>query len=123
MLGSAVARTALAPALTPVLTAALAATDWRTREDRLASAYEAVAAAHIQLGLTEPVDSATRPYHSRPFQVLHAERFTAALKVSITDPVISSLPATGAIDPFIDSSDVISRPELTRASSKGLLTS
>ncbi|MFJ8644347.1 DUF4037 domain-containing protein [Streptomyces sp. NPDC093610] len=122
-LGSAFARTAQAPALTPVLTAALAATDWRTREYHLAGAYEAVAVAHNQLGLTDPVDPATRPYHSRPFQVLHAERFTAALRVSITNPTISSLPAMGTVDQFIDSTDVLNRPESTRASINGLLTS
>ncbi|SCD51222.1 protein of unknown function [Streptomyces sp. DvalAA-43] len=122
-LGSAFARTAQAPALTPVITAALAATDWRTREYHLAGAYEAVAVAHNQLGLTDPVDPATRPYHSRPFQVLHAERFTAALRVNITNPTISSLPAMGTVDQFIDSTDVLSRPELTRASINGLLTS
>ncbi|MEV7427556.1 DUF4037 domain-containing protein [Streptomyces sp. NPDC091212] len=120
-LGSAFARTAQAPALTPVLTDALAATDWHTREHHLARAYEAVAATHNQLGLTDPVDPATRPYHTRPFQVLHAERFTAALRVRITDPDISSLPPIGAVDQFIDSTDVLSRPELTRAATNGLL--
>ncbi|MFI0976408.1 DUF4037 domain-containing protein [Streptomyces sp. NPDC021093] len=120
-LGSAFARTAQAPALTPILTAALAATDWHTREHHLAHAYKAVAAAHNQLGLTDPVDPTTRPYHTRPFQVLHAERFTAALRARITDPNISSLPTIGTVDQFIDSTDVLSRPELTHATTNGLL--
>jgi len=114
-LGSAFARTPQAPALTPLLTAALAATDWHTREHHLARAYEAIAAAHNQLGLTDPVDPTTRPYHSRPFQVLQAERFTAALIARITDPVIRTLPKAGSVDQFIDSTDVLSHPELTRA--------
>ncbi|MER5281602.1 DUF4037 domain-containing protein [Streptomyces sp. NPDC002809] len=120
-LGSAFARTPQAPALTPVLTAVLAATDWHTREDHLARAYEAVAAVHNQLGLTDPVDPATRPYHTRPFQVLHADRFTAALSTRITDPDISSLPMTGTVDQFVDSTDVLSDPVLTRAATSGLL--
>ncbi|MFG2128947.1 DUF4037 domain-containing protein [Streptomyces sp. NPDC048751] len=78
-LGTAFSRTATGRRLTPVLTAALAATDWRTREQHLAEAYEAVGALHNQLGLTARVDPTTRPYHSRPFRVLRAERFAEAL--------------------------------------------
>ncbi|MFJ3953657.1 DUF4037 domain-containing protein [Streptomyces libani] len=122
-LGSAFARAPQAPALTPVLTAALAATDWHTREHHLARAYEAVAATHNQLGLTDPVDPTTRPFHTRPFQVLHAERFTAALSTRITDPDISSLPTIGAIDQFVDSTDVLSHPELTRAATHATVCS
>ncbi|WP_371573403.1 DUF4037 domain-containing protein [Streptomyces sp. NBC_01314] len=119
-LGSAFARTPQASVLTPVLTAALAATDWHTREHHLSRAYEAIAAIHNQLGLTDPVDPATRPYHSRPFQVLHAERFTAALSTRITDPAIRSLPMTGAVDQFIDSTDVLSHPDLTSALTRAM---
>ncbi|UCM86988.1 DUF4037 domain-containing protein [Streptomyces marincola] len=121
-LGSAFARTPQAPALGPVLTAAVAATDWHTREHHLARAYEAVAAAHNRLGLTEPVDPATRPYHRRPFRVLHAERFAAALHARVTDPHIASLPVSGAVDQFVDSTDVLSRPGRARAATRALLT-
>jgi hypothetical protein len=114
-LGSAFTRTRQAATLTPMLTAALTAADWHTREHHLARAYEAVATAHNQLGLTEPVDPATRPYHTRPFQVLHAERFSTALTTRITDPEIRSLPTIGSVDQFVDSTDVLSHPELTRA--------
>jgi uncharacterized protein DUF4037 len=114
-LGSAFARIPQAPSLTPLLTAALAATDWHVREHHLTRVYEAIATMHNQLGLTEPVDPATRPYHSRPFQVLHAERFSTALLSRITDPAIASLPTIGTVDQFIDSTDVLSHPELTRA--------
>ncbi|MGW1995316.1 DUF4037 domain-containing protein [Embleya sp. NPDC001921] len=120
-LGSAFARTPRAPALTPVLTAVLAATDWHTREHHLARAYETVAAVHNELGLTDPVDPAPRPYHSRPFRVLHAERFTAALRTRITDPGIGSLPTIGTVDQFVDSTDVLSRPELTRAATRATI--
>ncbi|MFF4274044.1 DUF4037 domain-containing protein [Streptomyces sp. NPDC001536] len=122
-LGSAFARTPQASVLIPDLTAALAAGDWRTREHHLARAYETVAAAHNDLGLTAPVDPATRPYHTRPFQVLHAERFTAALRARITDPEIRSLPVTGAVDQFVDSTDVLSHPELSRAATHATLGS
>ncbi|MFF5842989.1 DUF4037 domain-containing protein [Streptomyces massasporeus] len=113
-LGSAFARTPQAAVLTPALSAALTATDWHTREHHLARAYETVAAAHNQLGLTDPVDPTTRTYHSRPFQVLHAERFTAALTARITDQAVRALPLTGTVDQFVDSTDVLSHPGQAR---------
>ncbi|MFH8791021.1 DUF4037 domain-containing protein [Streptomyces sp. NPDC017941] len=121
-LGSAFTRIPQACELTPHFTAALAATDWHSREQHLAHAYEAIAGLHNQLALTDPVDPATRPYHSRPFQVLHAERFTAALATRITDPTVRALPMIGAVDQFIDTTDVLSRPELTRAAAHATLT-
>lgn len=117
-LGSAFARTPLGPRLTPDLTAALAATDWRSREQHLAHAYETIAGLHNQLGLTDRVDPATRPYHSRPFQVLRADRFTKALRARITDPALRDLLPVGSVDQFLDSTDVLSRPKLTRAASR-----
>ncbi|MFC8519904.1 DUF4037 domain-containing protein [Streptomyces sp. NPDC057257] len=114
-LGTAFNRTTAGHHLTPVLTAALSATDWRTREKHLCQAYEAIGSLHNQLGLTDHVDPTTRPYHSRPFQVLRAERFTEALLARIEDPAIKRLPLTGAIDQFADSTDLLGRVELTRA--------
>lgn len=113
-LGSAFARLPCAARLTPVLTAALAATDWHTREDQLAVAYETVATLHNETGLTEPVDPRTRDYHSRPFRVLHAERFTAALAATIRDPAVRDLPLTGAVDQFVDSTDALEDRARTR---------
>lgn len=91
-LGSAFARTAAGPRLSPVLTAALAATDWHTRERHLAHAYEIVAHQHNDLHLTDRVAPTTGPYHSRPFKVLHADRFTAALLARLGDPVLKDMP-------------------------------
>ncbi|MFD1149645.1 DUF4037 domain-containing protein [Saccharothrix hoggarensis] len=101
--------------LAPVLRAALAATDWHEREARLATAYEHLAARCNELGLAEPVDPTTRPYHSRPFRVLRAERFTAALRAAITDPEVAALPLVGAVDQYVDSTDVLSHPTRIRA--------
>lgn len=114
-LGSAFARTAAGPRLFPVLTAALAATDRHAREQHLAHAYEIVAHQHNQLHLTDRVDPATRAYHSRPFQVLRADRFAEALTARITDPALKDLPPVGAVDQFADSTDVLTRPALARA--------
>ncbi|HWC83819.1 MAG TPA: DUF4037 domain-containing protein [Pseudonocardiaceae bacterium] len=113
-LGAAVTRLPDAENLTPALSAALAATDWRTRERHLVDAYETVAARHNDTGLTEPVDPRTRPFHDRPFRVLHAERFAAALRDTIHDPRLRELPLTGAIDQFVDSTDALGHRGTTR---------
>lgn len=114
-LGSAFTQLPIADTTAPTLAAALAATDWREREQRLATAYEAIATAHNALGLTDPVDPTTRPYHTRPYRVLHAERFTAALLDTITDPAVRALPLIGGVDQYVDSTDVLTDPVLTRA--------
>jgi hypothetical protein len=88
-LGSAFSRLPIGAELNPVLIAALAATDWHERERHLAIAYERIAAAGNELGLSASVDPSTRNYHSRPFRVLHAERFAAALVDSITDQALA----------------------------------
>ncbi|MGW8985121.1 DUF4037 domain-containing protein [Streptomyces parvus] len=120
-LGSAFARTPQAPYLAPLLSAVLAATDWHAREQHLVHVYEAIATKHNELALTDPVDTTTRPYHSRPFQVLHAERFTAALITRITDPDIRALPVIGTVDQFIDSTDALGHPGVTRTATQVLI--
>lgn len=97
------------------LRAALAATDWPQREDHLVAAYESVAARHNALGLTAPIDPRVRLFHDRPFRVLDAERFAAALTAGITDPGLRGRPLTGAIDQFADSTDVLTHRGRTRA--------
>lgn len=112
-LGSAFSQVGAAEELTPHLIAALAATDWKTRERHLVPAYERIAGLHNGLALTESVDPATRPYHGRPFQVLHADRFTDALRRAVQDPQIRALPLTGAVDQFVDSTDALGSAHVT----------
>lgn len=114
-LGSAFAVLPFAATVTPALTGALAATSWREREDHLATAYSAVAGLHNRLGLTEPLDPGTRPYHDRPFRVLHAERFGQALVAGIGDPGLRGLPLVGAIDQFADNTDLLGDRAAARA--------
>jgi hypothetical protein len=106
-LGSAFARLPIAGTLTPSLTAALASTAWRERERHLVTACETVAEAHNALGLTEPVEPRASAFHDRPFRVIHAERFVAALLDGSPSPV-------GAIDQFVDSTDALGDRAFTR---------
>ena len=73
------------------------------------------AEAHNRLGLTGPLDPATRPYYTRPYQVLDAGRFAAALTGVITDPVVRRRPPIGAASQFLDSTPALGDPRYPRA--------
>jgi len=104
-LGTAFARLPGTAGLAASLAAALSAGSWPAREQHLREAYETVAALHNHLGLTPPLDTRTRGFYDRPYQVIDAARFTAVLREAITDPQIRRLPPAGAIDQFVDSTD------------------
>ncbi|RKE22913.1 uncharacterized protein DUF4037 [Streptomyces sp. TLI_171] len=114
-LGSAFARLDTDPALAPALRAALAAPDHASRERHLCEAYESAARTHNSLGLTEPLDPTRRSYHSRPYQVLHADRFAQALRRTVTDPELRDLPLIGAVDQWADNTDLLGRPDIVHA--------
>ncbi|GAA1411545.1 DUF4037 domain-containing protein [Kitasatospora putterlickiae] len=113
-LGSAFARLAVAPRLTPSLRGALAADGHPERERHLCAAYGTAAALHNATGLTPPVDPATRPYHSRPYRVLRADRFVHALTATLTDPLLRARPLTGGVDQWVDSTDALTSPSSLR---------
>ncbi|WP_037309243.1 DUF4037 domain-containing protein [Amycolatopsis orientalis] len=108
-LGTAFAALPCAPALTPHLSGALAARSWQEREQHLSPAYEIAAEMHNDLGLTEPLEATVRYFHDRPFRVLDAHRFTDALVATISNSAIRALPPVGAIDQYVDSTDVTDR--------------
>ena len=113
-LGSAFARLDGLDVLRPALLAAVTAQTWPDRERHLCAAYEASARLHNNLGLTAPIDGSVRPYFDRPFLVIDAGRFAAALRHSISDDQIRRLPLTGAVDQFIDSTDALADQRLLR---------
>ncbi len=114
-LGTAFARLPGTGGLTASLKAAISTDSWPGRERHLREVYEAVAALHNQLGLTPPLDTRTRYFHDRPYRVIGAARFTAALREAITDPQLRRLPHTGAIDQFTDSTDAAGDLRFLRA--------
>jgi Domain of unknown function (DUF4037) len=114
-LGTAFARLDSAAAVGPPLEAAMAAAGWPAAEEALVAAYREVATRHNRLGLTEPLDPSPRRFHDRPYLVLDADRFVAACLAAMADRDLASLPAIGAIDQFVDSTDVLGfRPSLCR---------
>ena len=114
-LGSAFARTGDAAGLGRHLAAALAAAGWAAREREFVLAYRIAAEAHNGLGLTEPLDPGTRAYYDRPYQVLDAGRFAAALTAAITDPLVRRLGSAGTADQVLDSTPALGDLRYARA--------
>ena len=106
-LGTAFSRLPASAALAPVLSAALSATTWLERETHLCTAYEIAAALHNGMRLTDWIDPAVRPFYDRPFRVIDWERFAAALRRTISDPWVGALPPIGAVDQFVDNTNLL----------------
>ena len=84
------------------------------RQAELCTAYEAAGRWQNQLALAEAVESTRRPYFDRPYPVIDAARFATALLDRVDDATLAALPPIGAVDQYVDSTDVLSRPELAR---------
>lgn len=115
--GTAFQRLDCAAELTPILQRCLDAATWQARETALAEAYQFLAQMHNALQLTAPLPTLTRPFFSRPFQVIHADRFAAALLETITDPAIQRLAQTtriGSIEQFSTSTPFLSSTPMSR---------
>jgi hypothetical protein len=113
--GTAFAELTCASRLMPLFKGALAARSWHEREAHLSPAYEMVAEMHNVLDVMPPVDPTVRPYHGRPFQVLHAERFAEATAMAIGDPevraIIDRAGLIGSVDQISDNVGVNSDPQ------------
>jgi len=115
-LGSALARTAAASELAPLLTAAMTAATWPDRERNLSAAYETAGRLHNVIAVTPPLDPAVRPtYYDRPYRVMDAGRFARALREQISDERVRGLPLMGAVDQFIDNTNAIGNGDVRRA--------
>jgi hypothetical protein len=101
-LGTAFSRLRIAPRLEPALLDTLAATDWPSRERALSAAYEIAAAEFNALGLCEPVPAPVSPFYGRPFDVIHGDRFAAALGDAGVQPEYF-----GNTTQWIDSTDAL----------------
>jgi hypothetical protein len=111
-LGTAFSRLNCAPQLQPLWAAALAASNWQQSEQALIGANAILGQMHNELGVTPPVDTTPRPFFGRPFQVLFADRFAAALRDAIQDETMAGLPAIGGVDQFTDCTDLTAEPAL-----------
>ena len=67
---------------------------------------------HNDAGITDPVDTTLRDYYERPFLVLRAERFADACfaAISAARRRRPGADGVGAVDQWVDSTDVLSAP-------------
>jgi hypothetical protein len=126
-LGMAFTKVPEAAGIAAALHDALAAGDAQRRQAALCAAYEMAGDWQNRLGITASVDATRRPYFDRPFPVIDAGRFVAALSgggAALTGDGGTVLtgggPAgIGGIDQFVDNSDVLERPDLARRIMRG----
>ncbi len=85
------------------------------------SAFEDAGRRQNALGLCEAVDATRRPYFDRPYPVIDAGRFAAALRAAVTDAAVGGLPPVGGIDQYVDSTDVLTSAPLRRAVAAAVL--
>ncbi len=110
--GTAFSRLGCGPALGPVLKSALLSTSWEERERHLSEAYEFAARMHNSLGITRRLPESVE-LHGRPFHVIRAGRFAAAIAHHIEDEEVRRLPLPlGSVNQLVDSTEQLSRAEL-----------
>ena len=113
--GRAFGELAIAGQLGPALDAAVAAETLPDREAALVVAYELAMRATNALGLAAAMEPTVRPFFERGFLVTMGERFAGALYSAISDPAVLALPPRlGAVDQYIDSTDVLAYPDMLR---------
>lgn len=111
--GTAFAALECAPELGPLFERVLASDSWREREKYLSEVYETVGKMHDSLDVTAPLGAQVSPFHGRPYLVIHAERFVAAIDEVIADPRVQAIGAkVGSVDQLSDSTDLLARHEL-----------
>ncbi len=64
--------------------------------------------------MTAAVDPHVRPFYTRPYRVLGAERFVEACLDEIADADLRACPLMGSVDQVADSTDLLSYPERSR---------
>jgi len=91
-----------------LLDGVLTASAWPQRHEALCRTVECAARLHNRLGLTAPLPEAVSPFCTRPFDVIHAERFSNALYAAVGDAEVLALPrALGGVDQYLDSTDAL----------------
>ena len=79
-------------------------------EIALGEAYLTMAARHNASRLTPAVEAEVGAYHDRPARVIMADRFSDALRRTVTDTFLRGLPLIGSVDQIVDNTDVLVDP-------------
>jgi hypothetical protein len=113
--GTAFSKLESAKILMPLFTKILDAKTWQERQEPLTKAYEHMAKMHNNLGITDSLTTKVSQFYNRPFMVIRAGDFAEAIHAKIEDEEVKRLPKyLGAIDQYVDSTDVLSYTEKFR---------
>ncbi|MBX3011135.1 MAG: DUF4037 domain-containing protein [Caldilineaceae bacterium] len=111
--GTAFARLACGPTLTPLLNRLLDTNPWPARQEPLCEAYVLLAEMHNALGITARVAPTITDYFNRPYKVIFADRFVDATRQAIRDEFLQQLASDiGGVDQLVDCTDVTAQPQL-----------
>ncbi len=110
-LGTAFSRLAHPDGLDVHIAAVVNEDDATSRERNLGRAYQCLARRFNDLDPGLHLGTGLRPFHDRPAQVLGADRFADAAMAMVNNPLLAGLPAIGAVDQWVDSTDVLASPE------------
>jgi hypothetical protein len=132
--GTAFSKLESASVLTPLFMQTMEAGTWQERQVPLTKAFEHMAKIHNDLGITDSLDAKVSQFYNRPFLIIRAHDFADAIHASnrpfliirahdfadaiharIVDDEVKQLPKyLGAIDQYVDSTDVLSYTEKFR---------
>ncbi|MGY5863293.1 MAG: DUF4037 domain-containing protein [Candidatus Thorarchaeota archaeon] len=113
--GTAFSKLDSAKTLTPLFNQILNADTWKERQEPLTKSYEQIAKMHNALGITESLTTEVSQFYNRPFMIIRARDFADAILATIKDDEVKQLPKyLGAIDQYVDSTDVLSYTEKFR---------
>jgi hypothetical protein len=113
--GTAFSKLKSAKMLTPLFNKIMDASTWQERQEHLTSVYKYVAKLHNDLGITDSLTTELSQFHNRPFMIIQADKFADAIYAKIEDDEVKQLPKyLGAIDQYVDSTEVLSYTEKFR---------
>ncbi len=86
--------------LSELLEQVVHAGSWKSRQESLASAYTIVVEYHNELSITPWMDSQTRFYYNRPYEVIFAERIVSEIMEQIEDKTLHDIVKIGSVTHF-----------------------
>lgn len=107
--GTAFRELRLAKSLQPLLERALAARTPASRQSALSAAYELLARRQNALRISRHLPARVTRFHDRPYLVIHAGEYAAAIRSRIRNRTVRELPRIGSIDQFGSTEELGSR--------------
>ena len=99
--------------ISPILRKVLLSKNWKEREKWLSKAYKILVECHNSLKITPLISTKVTNFHERPYLVIHSDDIAESIKKAIKEPSIRHVQTNiGSVDQFIDSTDVLSFPEI-----------